>query len=120
MSELNQLINIDVVLPYLRCNNCGEFFKGDTVYGCVAGHTMCSLCRREARGPICKVEGCDKAAAAAAQGQSGNLAAMVRDLGLAVPCQNRGAGCGEKASGGGAIGEHEVECGFRKVCLLSH
>ena len=140
---MSELISIDLVLPYLRCNNCGDFFKGETVYGCPVGHTMCVLCWDET--PTCKVEGCDKAAE---QGRDStekfnfnfglvnnfsielspqelgrNLAAMVKDLALEVPCQNRSAGCGERAVQGGdltalTMDKHEDECGYRKVSPL--
>ena len=42
------MIDVDLVLPYLSCNNCEDSFKGKTVYGCAGGHTMCSLCLDEA------------------------------------------------------------------------
>ena len=114
MSELISTFLETSVLPHLRCSGCSEFFKGDSVHGCAAGHATCSLCWEEGgRSAVCKAEGCDKTIAA--QGQSRNLGALVRGLGLAVPCQNRGAGCGERAAGGDAVGEHEDECGYRKV-----
>ena len=54
---MSKLIDIDLVLPYLRCDNCGEYFKGDAPYGCASGHTVCSLCREEDGNPAaCKVD----------------------------------------------------------------
>ena len=65
-----------------------------------------------------KVEGCDDEPGADRK-QPGNLVAMVRELGLAVPCRNRRAGCGERAAEeGGAMEEHEDECEYRNVSLL--
>ena len=125
---MSKLINImDLVQPHLRCNNCEDLFKGKTIYSCAGGHTMCSLCLEEAyqewgRAKVymngtyhprlkCQAKGCNKVGV---MEQGGNLAALVRDLGLEVPCKNRKAGCGERAAEG-EMEEHEDECGYRKV-----
>ena len=131
---MSKLINImDLVQPHLRCNNCEDLFTGKKIFSCASGHTMCSLCLEEAyqergRGKVrkrrtiylngtyhprlkCKVKDCNKFGVTE---QGGNLAALVRDLGLEVPCKNRKAGCGERTAEG-EMEEHEDECGYRKV-----
>ena len=123
------------LFPHLRCDKCQDFFRED-VYSCEGGHSTCSLCCSESNDGAmpnhakraksdrdgknervweCPVEGCNFQTTT---NSCKNLALIVQDLKLDVPCKNREAGCGIKAARD-KIDLHEDECDYREVACCN-
>jgi hypothetical protein len=107
------------VLDALTCPVCNKHFKG-MVYNCSKGHSICSLCYPGAD-KKCYVAVGTKLEHTFPTSFPTNLivSGLVRDLCLPVPCKNLKSGCGHEEKQK-MIGEHEAECGFKKVqCRFS-